>query len=336
MGLRLVLAGLWAFGTLTYAGHAHAQNGPVREDHARLTARDLASQGVEAFDRGEYQASLALVRRAHELVQAPTICIYIARSLEKLDKWVEAAEAFRRCATYQVQPDASEAFRQAVKDAERELQALLPRIPRLTVVVPPGTKPEAALLTLDGSRLPVAMIGVKLPVDPGRHELRGTNSTGMSVVAAVEILEGQSLELGLPLASPSKPKPDVLAFAREGAPASSPSAGSWQRTLGWVGLGVGAAGLGTGIATGLIAVAEHRDAERHCLNYRCIEGSTGEQAVERFRSLRTVSAVSYIVGATGLGAGAILLLTAPKAETARHARVTPYVGLARAGFTGTF
>ena len=107
-----------------------------------------------------------------------------------------------------------------------------------------------------------------------------------------------------------------------------------DRTLAFVGFGVGVVGLGVGIGAGLAASSKHSSAEDGCTGGKCVEGSSGADDVDSFRQLRTISTVGYIVGAVGIGAGVTLWLTAPKSKTA--ARTGAFVGPSSVGVRGAF
>jgi hypothetical protein len=115
--------------------------------------------------------------------------------------------------------------------------------------------------------------------------------------AAVEAARGELAQLEAHLAPPAPPPPD---------PPAPPNP---RRAWSFVALGAGGAGLTLGLTAGAVALAAHADAEDGCPQHRCVAGSPGADAAERFRTWRTVSTVGYVVGALGLGAGVTLLLT---------------------------
>jgi hypothetical protein len=90
--------------------------------------------------------------------------------------------------------------------------------------------------------------------------------------------------------------------------ASSDEAADPRRTGAWVSFGVGAVGLATGIAAGVVATNAHAEAERECRAGVCLRGSSGEDAAQRFRDFRVASTLGYAVGAAGVGAGVALFL----------------------------
>lgn len=62
-----------------------------------------------------------------------------------------------------------------MKDATRELDALAPRIPTVTIKVSgvSGVSDVSGVsVTLDGAPVPAAALGAKRPVDPGKHLIR--------------------------------------------------------------------------------------------------------------------------------------------------------------------
>jgi hypothetical protein len=109
-----------------------------------------------------------------------------------------------------------------------------------------------------------------------------------------------------------------------------PTAPDPRRTWGFIGLGIGGAGLALGVAGGFVALDAHRDAERGCPASRCVAGTPGARDAERFRDFRTVSTLGYVIGGVGLGAGAALLLTSGRDRSTQLALV-PTLSGARLG-----
>lgn len=334
---RIVLSALLA-GTLL-AAPLHAQ--PV-DDATKNAARELAAQAADAFQKGDYARAQDLYHRAYALVPAPTLALREARALEKLGRLVEAVEAYVRTTRTGLTADSPDAYRQAVQEAHDELAKLRPRVPKLKIVVKGRDGNEELSVTLDGKSMKTALIGVEQPVNPGRHEVVAT-AHGKSGTADLSVAEGERKTLTVALADdpnavPTPAEPETSTGPAPTAPTPAEPgkdepAGSMQRTLGWVGLGVGAAGLGVGVVTGLMASSKHASAEESCPDQRCAEGSSGADDLEAFRSLRTVSTIGYAVGIVGVGAGVTLLLTAPKSS---HAGVSPWIGVGSAGVAGRF
>jgi hypothetical protein len=322
---------------------AHTAQADEVADVDRNAARNLAGQAKDSFDRGDYETARDLFHRAYALVQAPTISIYEARALVKLGRLVEAEEAYTRTVRTQLDGESSEQFRKAVREAEPELAALQPRIPRLTIVVSgDGARDPSLKVTLDGDRVKSALIGVEMPVNPGRHSLNAQAGAGRVTQQTLTIQERehQRVELSVARAAPSPlavsggAQPSVR---RELAPAPALERGaSWQLKTALVAGGVGVAGLGMGVLTGVMASSRYRTAERECQAHVCEPGSAGDDAIVSFRTLRAISTVGYVIGGVGAAAGVALFLTAPSSPRASTASLGLYLGSNRAGIAGSF
>jgi hypothetical protein len=293
------------------------------DEQTRHAARELAREGVRRIDRGDYAGGLDLLERAYELVPAPTIRLFQARALDKLGRMLQAAERYEQVRRTKLDPGAPEAFSKAVADAELELSALRKRIPRLVVNVVGGA--SAAAVELDGRPVPPALIGIERPMDPGDHSIvarRGARETERRITLAEGSREVVVLDLSGPDAAPGSSP----------SPASKEGDGSAQRTVGWVSLGVGIAGVATGVTFALIASGKQSDLDAVCAGSRCPAGT--EDEIDAFERARTLSLVGYGVGIVGVGLGTTLLITAPKNH--HRAGISPFVGPGAAGVRGRF
>jgi hypothetical protein len=329
-----LVAGM-ALMTSVVTGHAAE---PV-EDSERNAARNLAEQGRDAFERGDFERSRDLFHRAYALVQAPTLALYEARSLTKLGRLVEAVESYLRATRTVLGPSSPEAFRKAVVDAEREEQQLAPRVPKLTIVLSgSGAQLPELQVSLDRERVKSALLGVEMPVDPGQHELVAQIPGGQVSRTAFTLGEREHKTVDLRVAAPVAAPTLAATPPRATIPSSPPDAPrrSWHRPAAYAAGGLALAGLGTGVVAGVIAGSHHADAERQCPDRACVEGTAGADSLSSFRSLRTVSTVGYVVSAVAAAAGVTFLLTAPSSHDKRRAAVGVWVGANGAGFTGAF
>lgn len=335
--MRSSLSLVLCLALLSTVGRAHAAE-PV-DDGERNAARNLAEQGRDAFDKGDFERSRDLFHRAYDLVQAPTLALYEARSLAKLGRLVEAEEAYLRAIRTPLGPSSPEAFRRAVRDAESEEQQLAPRLPRVTIVVagPGAQRPELGV-TIDRERVKSALLGVEMPVDPGNHQLEAQVPGGEVSRVQFAIAEREHKTVEIRVAAPVSAPSPVAAPARAPELRSPPEAprSSWHRPAAFAAGGLGLVGLGTGVVAGILAGSKHADAERQCPNRACVSGSEGEDSLSSFRSLRTVSTIGYVVGAVGVAAGVTFLLTAPSSRDAKRSSVGVFMGANGAGLTGAF
>jgi hypothetical protein len=281
-----------------------------------------------------------LFHRAYALVPAPSLSLREARALERLGKLVEAVEAYVRTVRTPLAADAPDAFRDSVRQANDELGKLRPRIPQLRIVVKGSLPEDAVTVSMDGKVVRPALIGVEMPANPGAHELvarshGGAGSTAKVVLreSATEVVE-LTLEAGAARKLPPQTGTVVPGLSQDLRGMQESDEGSSQRTWAYVGLGIGGAGLGTGVIAGLLASNRHSSAEASCPDSKCSPGSSGAKDVDAFRSLRTVSTLSYVAGIVGVGAGVTLMLTAPKSDDRSYVR--PFVGLGKFGVQGRF
>ncbi len=332
---RLAAAAL-ALGTLLFAQSGRAAAPP--DAATRSAARDLAQQGGRLYKQGECKKAVDLFDRAYKLVPAPTIELLKARCLVKLGRFLDATDAYEKVLHTDLGAHPSKPFVRAVAEAKPELAALRPRIPELKVSMK-GPGASLARVTLDGHPVPPELVGVERPIDPGHYELSASAPGATTAHQTVSVAEGQHYVVVLHLAAAGASAPPPRPSAPGTAPAhdlgrrGTLSTGSTQRTWGWVGLGVGAAGLVTGVVTALMAGSRKSTLDGECSGRVCPPSAKSD--LDTYRTLRTTSIVGYVVGFAGSGAGAVLLLIAPK-RTADASRLQPYVGLATAGVRGTF
>ncbi|MCC6525327.1 MAG: hypothetical protein IT373_21920 [Polyangiaceae bacterium] len=181
---------------------AAAQQPVSTED--RTAARELGNQGVAAYQAQDYVTALDKLSRAHAIVKLTTTGLWRARCLDKLLRLVDAAEQYLEVTRMLLDHTALEQHRQAVVDAQREREALLPRIPQVKVSVSGGALPADVGVSIDDKQLSAALIGADRPVDPGKHRLRVERRAGTATTTLkeqiFEVAERQRLELPLTLA----------------------------------------------------------------------------------------------------------------------------------------
>jgi hypothetical protein len=348
MNLRPVLAAALVAGWIVpFSSIALA--GPV-SDVDRATARSLAAEAHDALDRKEYAVAVDRFTRADALVHAPTFLLGIARAQVGLGAWIAAQETYARVVREGVPAGSPPPFFKALDEARTELDALIPRVPYVTIRLKSAV---AARITIDGVEVPLAALGVKRPVDPGNHvvhvEAEGFAAVDRPIVAVEAHSDALDLELGAPTA-PKRlgldppvtppptprlvPSPEVAPPVEQ--PSSSSSSSSIRRPLGIVAVGVGAAGLGAGLVTGILAIGKHSALKEACTlpGDRCPPAQ--KDALASYTTMGAVSTIGVVVGAAFAAGGVILIVTAPKAAPERRAWVTPTIGPGWAGAQGAF
>jgi hypothetical protein len=288
------------------------------DDTTRLRARTLGDEGNALFDKGDYRGALDRYDRAAVLVNVPTLGLWAARCLEKLGRLVEASERYLAVSRAAVDPEAPDVHKEAVVSAREEREALLPRIPSITVTV---AGERRAALTLDNKTFPSVLVGVKTPIDPGTHRLEARAGASRDV-REFSIAEGNSMAIELRL--PERPKP----IERE------PEQSSWLtpvRGVGLAALGLGLIGVAVGAGTTGALAVQKSDLVDNCGDeLRC--GATFFDDAKAYNRLRIASTTGWIVGGVFTAAG-VILVAIPSDEPAQSALS---IGFASASFEVKF
>jgi Tfp pilus assembly protein PilF len=108
---------------------------PVDEG-SLAAARALGREGLDALDKKDFATALDRLQRAYQVVKAPSLAPWSARALEKNGKLVEAAERYLEATRLEATSGDLATQKQARIDAASEREALLPRIPQLTLHAP--------------------------------------------------------------------------------------------------------------------------------------------------------------------------------------------------------
>lgn len=317
-------------------------------DEERAAARAAASAGVDLMQQGRYAEALDRFQRAESLVHAPTHLLYIARTQVKLGQLVEASETYLKVTREVLAPDAPRAFVEAQSAAAQEEKELEARIPTLLIRVE-GAGATDATVTLDGMVLPPAMVGLAAPVDPGTHALRAVAKDGTSADAQVKLSSGSRETVVLRL----HPAAPALAPAPATAPVpvadtSAPSGGETARpvggppagkVLGWVGVGVGVAGLA--VATVFVGInrTKRTDADALCPDSKCSVSDRPQiQSLDQQADDAATGAwIGYLAGGAVLATGLVLLLTSGEAKkTDASSGLHPWMGIGAGGVAGEF
>ena len=179
------------FALLLAASSASAQ--PV-DAATKSAARVVAEEALKLYDKGDYAGAYEKANRANDLVHAPTMALLTGRCLEKLGRWVEASEKYIEAARAPLEPGASAAQKSAQTEAEKARTALTPRIPSVELALDPPA-PDAQVL-LDGKTVPAAMVGIKRPMDPGKHSV-AVSRGGASATQDFTLKEADSVRVVL-------------------------------------------------------------------------------------------------------------------------------------------
>jgi hypothetical protein len=180
----------------------------------KATARELAKQGIELYARHSYAQALDRLERAESLYSAPVHRLYIARSQAAIGRLVEAAETYRALARTELAPGSPRAFRESVDNGRAELARLEPRIPALTIQLSPSQVPGLEL-SIDGESVSAAILGVRRPTNPGKHEISASAPGYRTQETTVELEEAETKSVSLELEADAPERSEGAAAAAE-------------------------------------------------------------------------------------------------------------------------
>jgi hypothetical protein len=151
------------------------------EAERRAAARTLFGEGLAHADAGRWSEAAERFERAYAVRPSHEIGYNLSTALIHLGRLVGASELLRRAADDTAAPP-------AVRNAARaRLAQVTPRLARLTVQLRGAPEGYAYL---DGRPLARAMLGVALPVDPGRHLVQARDPNGASLSRPIALEEG--------------------------------------------------------------------------------------------------------------------------------------------------
>lgn len=336
---------LWVFGIVAACEFAWGQT-----DEERAGARALADQGLTAYDQGRWADAVDLFTRAQSVVDAPPHLLYIARAQEKQGHLVQAMEAYIKVTRATLAPGAPSAFVQAKADAAKELAALTPRLPQVTVTVSGETASEEVVVKVDGEPLPSAFLGVKRPANPGKHKYSAEGPTLEAPEVTIAVNEGGEAMVELVLRKKTTTAVAPVAAAEPSPrpvtpvePEDAGDDGSGANIPAYAALGLGAVGLGVGTYFLLDRSSLDEDAnalDEECRTVRACDESDAarlDTLDSDAASAGTFSVVAYSVGAVGVGVGLYLLLTGtnPLASAPRES-IGVWATNDQVGVTGRF
>jgi hypothetical protein len=293
----------------------------AESDADRATARGLAQQGLTLKKQGNCRDALGLLQQAQSIYDAPTHLLAIGQCQAQLGQLVEAAETYRKLGRTVLDAKAPPVFRSAQQTGEKELADLVPRIATLIVDVAPLNIP-GLVLRLDGETLLPQVIGAPRPVNPGPHQIEAEAPGYARVKQTATLKEGEKQRVTLPLrqaegtAAPTasgsaRPAPTEPAPVPTTPPLlpPAPDTGPSRRTMGYVIGGLGAVSTLLGGYFGLKAISKKSDRDG-CQQPDCSSATYNGYQQDSLNATHS-SNLFFGVGVVGLGAGVLLVLTAP-------------------------
>lgn len=153
-------------------------------------ARRLFRQGLGAARAGEWQSALELFERSYAIVPRDSTLLNLAGAQAQTGQLVAATESYRRFLA-----EAEGRARRYRPQAEAALAELEPRLAHLVIRVD-GLR-DGDVVQLGDRELAAAVLGVDLPVDPGRHTLAVRRGEETVAERALALAEGEAREVTL-------------------------------------------------------------------------------------------------------------------------------------------
>lgn len=223
-------------------------------------------------------------------------CIAAADDGQKLrddGKLVSARDKFILCAAKSCPNVVAKQCNQWLSDAEREMPSVTFR-----AIDDNGKETLEVKVSIDDKVVAQSIEAKAVAVDPGEHKVKFEKADGISVEDKILLRPGEKnrlIELSFQTKAPPPPVAETPKPVPPVEPAPEPSRGFRIPTLGWVGLGVFAAG---GITT--IAFASMANGDESDLRDRCAP-TCPESEKSGIDTKIAIANVGLFVGLAGLG-----------------------------------
>jgi hypothetical protein len=318
--LRLVVISAALFGSCVHVAAAQAPAEEPTNDPAVAEARTAFREGTSLARQAQWGEALLAFERSARL-RPHTFTTYNLGYCERaLGRYTRARKFLAKALAENEARGGAALSAEVAADAKKYLAEIDERLARAAVTL----SPSDASISVDGRPLEVVAVDRTPPVlaagtrdlgagevpaasqfelllDPGAHVFTATRAGSSDLVISRTFQAGSRapLELKLVVAPPSgvTKSPAAPAPAPETPVETKPS-----RTPGYVALGIGVAGIGTGAIAGILALQQ-----KHKLDEGCKGLSCGPELVSTHDALNRWADVSTV--AFSIGGAAILVST---------------------------
>lgn len=305
----------------------------------------LFKKGLADMQAGQYTTGCPALGESYRIDPQPGTLFTLAECHAKAGNVATAAARYEDYLQFFVTltPEQQQRQRGREKIAAAKKQELAPDVPTITITLSPGSQPGARV-ACDDVELKAAAIGVALPLDPGEHKVRAESPGGVVVEKTFTLQKGDAKALELDV-STTKPPPPAAPKPPPPPPAPPPGLGARRVAAIAVG-GVGLAGVGVGVAFGVLTKRRLGVIEDHCILTPGKPDACDTAGVTAHKAAITTGWVStggFILGGAGLATAAALFFLTPHASKPKKAAaprifasITPAPGGAGALLFGDF
>jgi hypothetical protein len=281
-------------------------------DLDRQVAQSLFDDGRALLEGGRVAEACPKFAESQRLDPGGGTLLNLALCHELEGKLATAWTEFREALSLAVRDDRKD--RQELAGAH--IQALLPRLTRLTVVVPEAVAARAPEITVDRTRLPAAAWSTEIPIDPGEHRV-AVKAEGLprweTTVTTVD--EGRTYRIAIPPAA-----------GHQGSSPDEPRATGRRSGAFWLLLGGAGLSLATSGITGVMALRANAYVSDNCSAAR--DFCRAPDAADAASRARTLAWVSTATLALGAGAGVLAFVLPLDKRLPLAAGVTAHEGAA--------
>ena len=202
LAVSLLLASAPAFSTAPCRGQ-------TADDATTTMARARFKEGVEFFDKGDFEHARASFLQAYALKKHPAVLLNLAWSCLKAGHPLEAEKYFE-----QFPGDSKDVTDKQRADAADGLAQSRAKLGRIQVVAASGAE-----VNLDGERVGVAPLPDGIYVEPGAHTVRTKGADGAIDTESVTVMAGEErVARGSKAAVPAAAPPPATATPAPLAP----------------------------------------------------------------------------------------------------------------------
>lgn len=281
--------------TLSVSSLGHAQWDPAQQ----------FSEGLERFDNGDFEGALPFFENAFERTQSPNARLYVARCLNRLERYAEAYVEMKGTLDLAAEKaDSDEKYAQTRDAAAAELALLEPKVAK--VVVAFADLYPAASAYVNGRELPDSQYGVPIVVPPGAVEVKATAEGKDPFVEMLALEPGETRTVAIALVDAG------------GADTTEDEGPSWFTPLRITGIAVAALGVGGLVTFGVTgSIAKKKFEEVEACGMPCPPGEGHEETIDDGKTMQTVANVTLGVGiALAVGGAALIVFGGPSGDDA--------------------
>jgi hypothetical protein len=201
---------LLTFAPVTFAAPVRAQGSA--EDPTTAMARARFKEGVEFYDKGEFEQARVSFLQAYALKKHPAVLLNLAWSCVKSGHAVEADRYFK-----QFLAEGKDITEKQRADANDGLAQARTKMGRIEVVAAAGTE-----VTVDGDRIGTVPLADSIVVEVGAHTVKFKAPDGTTDTESITVTGGEKAVARFKAPAPA-PAAVVPAPAPTGAPPPAPA-----------------------------------------------------------------------------------------------------------------